>query len=443
MVRDRRRRDSASGSDGDESDEEWLPLSSQARDAERGVVVRTAWQSDDESDDADEESDAEEDADVPLAQRDVADDDSETEDERELERSDIVIVPSEEDPSEDDEDATDDEQPAAGAGDMLADAKAGENEGEEDDDEEEDEEDEEEDEEDDEEDVAAAELDEGADGAPARPLSRYRALLNARSLRRMLRHLQRAHLPRPELLALKAGRRPTGPPLDLARTVGDQWKRKFRWPMHLRNVKKRRFAANLSEIAADHELDCDDDAQTSSAEPSTALLAALPPLPTPVVESVATAVREPPRKRPRSIAEDAKPAVINAAQLRTVSRVGTRFTDRLLTSLMVKNGEALQGVDTSYAQQCWTPLPTAKTPIANWRFVLEHLCQTRSHPSDVPPDALCPRLRKSTLLRIRDRLKTLYGTEWRHDDQELFELVDHQAPDPPTFNDADTRLFRV
>ncbi|KAJ0390093.1 hypothetical protein ATCC90586_011220 [Pythium insidiosum] len=204
-----------------------------------------------------------------------------------------------------------------------------------------------------------------------------------------------------------------------------------------------RFAANLSEIAADHELDCDDDAQTSSAEPSAALLAALPPLPTPVVESVATAVREPPRKRPRPIAEDAKPAVINAAQLRTVSRVSTRFTDRLLTSLMVKNGEALQGVDTSYAQQCWTPLPTAKTPIANWRFVLEHLCQTRSHPSDVPPDALCPRLRKSTLLRIRDRLKTLYGTEWRHDDQELFELVDHQAPDPPTFNDADTRLFRV
>ncbi|GLD93124.1 hypothetical protein PINS_up001716 [Pythium insidiosum] len=110
---------------------------------------------------------------------------------------------------------------------------------------------------------------------------------------------------------------------------------------------------------------------------------------------------------------------------------------------MVKNGEALQGVDTSYSQQCWTPLPNAKTPIANWRFVLEHLCQTSSHPSDVPPDALCPRLRKSTLLRIRDRLKAVYGAEWRHDDRELFELVDQQRPDPPTFNDADTRLFQL
>jgi hypothetical protein len=37
----------------------------------------------------------------------------------------------------------------------------------------------------------------------------------------------------------------------------------------------------------------------------------------------------------------------------------------------------------------------------------------------------------STLIRIRDRLKNLYGVAWRPEDSAFFDLVDQQELDPP------------
>ncbi|TMW63380.1 hypothetical protein Poli38472_002321 [Pythium oligandrum] len=253
--------------------------------------------------------------------------------------------------------------------------------------------------------------------------------------RQWLRHLQQTSLPPTELAALEVGGRPIGPPVNQPISTNDQWKRKFRWPLQMRNVRRKSFTATVDEVAHDYAIDLHPDTNpTPVSATKAAFAAALAPNVRAFVDSTVASVSEVTRKRPRLTDDDEDlktldENAVTARELSTIAGVSEHFADRLLESVLTNNARALQGEDSSYPQQCWTPLPATKKPIANWRFVLEHLCETDTHPSHAPQDALCPRLHKSTLLRIRERLKTIYGLAWREDDERLFSLVDRQHND--------------
>ncbi|DBA02407.1 TPA: hypothetical protein N0F65_007226, partial [Lagenidium giganteum] len=190
---------------------------------------------------------------------------------------------------------------------------------------------------------------------------------------------------------------------------------KFRWPLHVRNVRRRTFYQPSSEIAEDHDVTLE--AMSASRRKIAACLAAVPQ---PIVETTMASVAAVSSKKAAVAPTEHSPATISAPTLEVLTRLSQRFADRLTDALLTENASALQGKEHTFSQQCWTPLPMSRKPCANWQLVLELVRQRHNF------DELCPPLRQSTLVRIRDRLQKLFSLPWDNDDDDnaVFQLPD-------------------
>ena len=141
--------------------------------------------------------------------------------------------------------------------------------------------------------------------------------------------------------------------------------------------------------------------QLKQTEDVVRLESAFAQVPRPMVALAANALCTVSQKRKRSIFEkDGRAGSIpSASALLGVARTGGRFGDHFVGSLLRSNGKALQGIDSevgsTHDRRCWyedilttrtvlellmlllnasrSSLPTKKKPIANWRFILEHV----------------------------------------------------------------------
>ncbi|EGZ23619.1 hypothetical protein PHYSODRAFT_480370 [Phytophthora sojae] len=192
-------------------------------------------------------------------------------------------------------------------------------------------------------------------------------------------------VPLVEETAIRRGVRLSGPPLEHATTHSDEYARKFRWPQHVRNLRKTNFSQDPLEILEDYE-------------------SAFAQVPRPIVALAAEALRRSSRKRRRSGSgggeNQTEPSEEgpSAATLLNIARVGGQFGDHFVESLLTANARALQGIDDGfdYDKRCWSSLPTKKKPIANWRFVLEHVRRTMCK-SDRFRDVMYPAMKPESV----------------------------------------------
>lgn len=193
------------------------------------------------------------------------------------------------------------------------------------------------------------------------------------------------------------------------------------------------FSQDPVEIYNDYELklkkpsnascDPEQERQQSHRHPAQSRVAsAFAQLPRPVVEAAAASAQHRSRKRKRLSTEPKSTGDVSAAALTNLARVGGRFADRFLDSLVSDNAAALQGANEGYSQRSWyaptlplcilswlvvdfvahcvldgadrTSLPVTRKPVANWRFVLENVMKHHAGNSS-NDDTLCPPLRKA------------------------------------------------
>ncbi|KAE8895578.1 hypothetical protein PF005_g12683 [Phytophthora fragariae] len=234
-----------------------------------------------------------------------------------------------------------------------------------------------------------------------------------------------SRVPLVEETAICRGEILSGPPLEFATTHSDEYARKFRWPQHIRNLRKTDFSQDPSEIWEDYEVVPEiQQSRSGQGEKDTPQESAFAQVPRPLVALAAEALRRSSRKRKRSAENEAGPSEKgpSAATLLNIARVGGQFGDHYVESLLTANARALQGIDDGfdYDKRCWSSLPTKKKPIANWRFVLEHVRRTMGVSDDFP-DALYPPMKQETLERITQRLKKLYGHTTQLEEYDIFE----------------------
>ncbi|TDH70657.1 hypothetical protein CCR75_001216 [Bremia lactucae] len=141
-------------------------------------------------------------------------------------------------------------------------------------------------------------------------------------------------------------------------------------------------------------------------------------VPRPMVALAADALS---RKRKRTVRKEMCES-ISAATLLNVARVGSQFGDHFVESMLVRNGKALQGIvdcDFVYDKSCWSSLPIKRKPVANWRFVFEHVRKWMG--SLKRDDAVYSPLTQKSFKRITKRLKSLYGYTTQHEEHDIFE----------------------
>lgn len=244
-----------------------------------------------------------------------------------------------------------------------------------------------------------------------------------------------SRVPLIEETAICRGVKLSGPPLEFATTHLDEYARKFRWPQHVRNLRTTKFSQDPAEILEDYEVLADlRQSDQSAFEPRQK--SPFAQVPRPMLALAAKALRRLSRKRKRvSHSEQREERTLSTTTLLNIARAGSKFGDHFIESLLSANGKALQGIedyDFVYDNRCWSSLPTKKKPIANWRFVFEHLQKSMGTlESDI---ACCPPLKQITLLRIKKRLKKLYGFTTQHAEHDVFadppaQTVQH-AKDP-------------
>ncbi|CAI5745538.1 unnamed protein product [Peronospora destructor] len=216
-----------------------------------------------------------------------------------------------------------------------------------------------------------------------------------------------SRIPLIEETAIRRGVKLSGPPLEFATTHLDEYARKFRWPQHVRNLRNTNFSQDPTEILEDFELlttakQSDSELPVSSfllkqAERDVSQDSAFAQVPRPMVALAAGALRRTLRKRKRTTREVAPSGLPSAPTLLNLARVGGQFVDHFVESLLSANGKALQGIDSRLCndidKRCWSSLPTKKKPIANWRFVLEHVRRTMGR-STGSSDAVYPPMKQ-------------------------------------------------
>ncbi|OWZ05387.1 hypothetical protein PHMEG_00022529 [Phytophthora megakarya] len=217
-----------------------------------------------------------------------------------------------------------------------------------------------------------------------------------------------SHVPLVEETAIRRGVQLSGPPLEFATTHLDEY---------------ARFCQDPSEILEDYEVLTDiRQPEPHSSEQRVSEESALAQVPRPMVAMAAKALRHSSRKRKRmENREEPSEHALSAAGLLNIARIGEQFGDHFVESLLSANGKALQGildVDVAYDKRCWSALPTKKKPIANWRFVLEHVRRTKGKPE--AGDAVYPPMKQETLDRITKRLQKLYGHTTQHEEYDVF-----------------------
>ncbi|CAH0491299.1 unnamed protein product [Peronospora farinosa] len=243
-----------------------------------------------------------------------------------------------------------------------------------------------------------------------------------------------SRIPLIEETAIRRGVKLSGPPLEFATTHLDEYARKFRWPQHVRNLRNTNFSQDPTEILEDFELLTTAKQSESELPVSSFLLkqterdvsqdSAFAQVPRPMVALAAGTLRRSLRKRKRTTQEVAFSELPSAHTLLNVARVGGQFGDHFVESLLSSNGKALQGIDDEYCndidKRCWSSLPTKKKPIANWRFVLEHVRRTMGS-STGSSDAVYPPMKQQTIERITHRLKKLHGCTTQHEENDILE----------------------
>ncbi|EEY69407.1 uncharacterized protein PITG_05639 [Phytophthora infestans T30-4] len=158
--------------------------------------------------------------------------------------------------------------------------------------------------------------------------------------------------------AIRRGVKLSGPPLEFATSHLDEYARKFRWPQHFRNLRNTDFSQDPSEILEDYE-------------------SPFAQVPRPIIALAAEALQRSSRKRKRTAHSENRENIPSASRLFNIARVGGQFGDHFVESLLTANGKALQGIaDHDHDERCWSSLPIKKKPVANWRFVLEHVRRT-------------------------------------------------------------------
>ncbi|KAH7476674.1 uncharacterized protein KRP23_7354 [Phytophthora ramorum] len=250
-----------------------------------------------------------------------------------------------------------------------------------------------------------------------------------------------SHVPLIEETAIRRGVKPTGPPIEFATTHLDEYARKFRWPQHVRNLRNADFSQDPSEILEDYEVLLETKQPgTDQGDQDVPKESAFAQVPRPIVALAAEALRCSSRKRERSAGSEnqAEPSEQNpsASALLNIARIGGRFGDGFVESLLSANGKALQGIDNGfdYDKRCWSSLPTRKKPIANWRFVLEHVRRTMCRPED-PDTAIYPPMKHETFERITKRLKNLYGHTTQHEEYDMFKATSANSNNSATEGD--------
>ncbi|KAG6590755.1 Niemann-Pick C1 protein [Phytophthora cinnamomi] len=191
-----------------------------------------------------------------------------------------------------------------------------------------------------------------------------------------------ARVPLIEETAIRRGVKLSGPPREFATTHPDEYARKFRWPQHIRNLRKTDFSQDVTEVLEDFEV----------------------------------------------LSESEQSTTRRWGPARFIAKAKTNASDHFAESLLIANGRALQGIDDGfdYDKRCWASLPTKKKPIANWRFVLEHARRTMCE-SDSFRDVLYPPMKQETLGRITNRLKRLYGHTTQHEEYDIFEHANSRS----------------
>ncbi|CAH0477790.1 unnamed protein product [Peronospora belbahrii] len=224
-----------------------------------------------------------------------------------------------------------------------------------------------------------------------------------------------SRIPLIEETAIRRGVKLSGPPLEFSTTHLDEYARKFRWPLHAQNLRNTNFSQDPIEILEDFELLTTAKQSDSELPASLVLLertdkdvlqeSAFAQIPRPMVALAAGALRRSSRKRKRTSKRERTqwtPFSIDTVELRpTLQGIGSEF-----------NGD----ID----KRCWSSLPTKKKPIANWRFVVEHIRGTMSTSMGFL-DAVYPPMKQETLDRITNRLKTLHGCTTQHEETDIFE----------------------
>ncbi|GMF09255.1 unnamed protein product [Phytophthora lilii] len=108
------------------------------------------------------------------------------------------------------------------------------------------------------------------------------------------------------------------------------------------------FCQDASEILADYEVSLEPQGQAMKKE------SAFAQVPRPIVALAAKALRRSSRKRKRATDREYldKPSAIG---LINIARIGGRFGDHFVESLLSANGKALQGIDSGfdYDKRCW------------------------------------------------------------------------------------------
>uniref|UniRef100_K3WK79 Uncharacterized protein n=1 Tax=Globisporangium ultimum (strain ATCC 200006 / CBS 805.95 / DAOM BR144) TaxID=431595 RepID=K3WK79_GLOUD len=197
------------------------------------------------------------------------------------------------------------------------------------------------------------------------------------------------------------------------------------------NLPARDFSQDPMEIFNDYELPVkasDSSPRNTPSEQehrihgsqSARTASAFAQLLSPVVEAAAASAQQLLKKRKRlhSDPEGSREGDnVSAKKLMNLARIGTRFADRFLDSMIRDNAAVLQGEDKDYLQRSWNPLPVTRKPVANWRFAFENALKHHTG-NGASQDAVCPPLRQTTLVRIRDRLKKLYSLPWTTEDNE-------------------------
>ncbi|CAH0516742.1 unnamed protein product [Peronospora belbahrii] len=243
-----------------------------------------------------------------------------------------------------------------------------------------------------------------------------------------------SRIPLIEETAIRRGVKLSGPPLEFSTTHLDEYARKFRWPLHAQNLRNTNFSQDPIEILEDFELLTTAKQSDSELPASLVLLertdkdvlqeSAFAQIPRPMVALAAGALRRSSRKRKRTSKKNAPSGLLSASTLLNCARVGGQFSDHFVESLLAANGKALQGIGSEFNgdidKRCWSSLPTKKKPIANWRFVVEHIRGTMSTSMGFL-DAVYPPMKQETLDRITNRLKTLHGCTTQHEETDIFE----------------------